>query len=104
MEGHEVNEKVLDRVDANRRAFVKRLLAGSAFAVPVLATFTMDALSPTAAQAQCLNCTADTPEPSTMLLIGTGAVGLGLAAYRKAQRKSNESRADADPSESKKGE
>jgi len=89
-------DKVLNRVDPGRRTFVKRLLTGAAFAAPVLATFTLDALAPSSAKAQCLNCTSDTPEPSTMMLIGTGAVGLGLVAYRKAQRSKNENETKTD--------
>jgi hypothetical protein len=104
MEEREVNEKVLSRVDANRRAFVKRILAGAAFAVPVLATFTIDALAPTSAQAQCLNCTPATPEPSTLLLVGTGAIGLGITAYRKAKRKNDDPKAGTGADESTPGE
>ena len=89
MEEREANENVLDRVDAQRRGFVKRLLAGAAFATPVLATFAIDALTARSAQAQtCPNCTyAATPEPSTVLLMAAGAVGIGIAAHRKAKRK-----------------
>ncbi len=96
MEERAINQKVLSRVDANRRTFVKRMLTGAAFAAPVLATFTMDALAPSSAQAQCLNCTLDTPEPSTWLLVGTGAIGLGVAAYRKGTRKKDETEASSD--------
>jgi hypothetical protein len=101
MEEREVNERVLSRVEAHRRDFVKRIVAGAAFAAPVLATFSIDALTPRSAEAQGRNGgLAATPEPSTLLLIGTGAVGLGIAAYRNAQRKKNETPAKADTAES----
>jgi hypothetical protein len=100
MEEREVNEKLLSRVDANRRAFVKRMLAGAAFTAPVLATFTLDALTPSSAQAQCLNCTSAVPEPSSEFLTAAGAVGLGIVAYRRANRKKNDVSADTDDAES----
>jgi uncharacterized protein YaiE (UPF0345 family) len=37
--------KVFDLVDPARRGFLKRLLAGAAFAVPVIATFSIDSLT-----------------------------------------------------------
>ena len=85
MEERKTNEQVLSRVAAERRGFVKRLLAGAAFAAPVLATFTMDALAPSSAQAQALNSSA--PEPGTLGLIGAGVVGLGIAAWRGSKNK-----------------
>lgn len=104
MKEGEVNEKVLSRVDADRRVFVKRILAGAAFAAPVLATFTLDALTPTSAQAApCENCTPDVPEPSSLLLVGTGAIGLGIAAWRGAKRKKDDAAADTDAVDSEPG-
>ena len=43
-------EKILAKVDENRRGFLKRLL-GASFAAPVIATFSMEALSVDAAHA-----------------------------------------------------
>jgi hypothetical protein len=85
------NEKVLSAVQADRRGFVKRILVGAAFAAPVLATFSIDALTVRSAHAQGPNGPpSPSPEPSTLLLMGTGAVGLGIAAYRRSQRNKNE--------------
>jgi len=41
----EDNKKVLDQIDPARREFMKRLLVGAAFAAPVVATFSIDALT-----------------------------------------------------------
>jgi hypothetical protein len=44
-------DKILGRVDENRRGFVKRLL-GVSFAAPVIASFSVEALSTSTASAQ----------------------------------------------------
>ncbi len=38
-------KQVLERVDKNRRGFVKKALLGGAFATPLMASFRMDSLS-----------------------------------------------------------
>jgi hypothetical protein len=42
MKTTKANETVLDGVDEGRREFVKKLVAGTAFAAPLLASFSMD--------------------------------------------------------------
>lgn len=43
-------EKILSKVDANRRSFLKKVL-GASFALPVIATFSVESLSVDSAQA-----------------------------------------------------
>ena len=70
--------KILERVDPDRRNFVKRFLAGAAFAAPVLTTFAIDALSPRSANAMQSNVTTSvTPEPSTLV------TGRGRRSHRR---------------------
>ena len=45
-------EELPDRVDGSRRQFVRRLVVGSAFAVPVISSFDMSSLSMNLAAAQ----------------------------------------------------
>jgi len=49
-------EKILGKVDANRRSFLKKVL-GASFALPVIATFSVESLSVDSAQAGCVNVT-----------------------------------------------
>jgi hypothetical protein len=44
-------DKILEKIDENRRGFVKRLL-GASFAAPLIATFSLGALSASTANAQ----------------------------------------------------
>jgi hypothetical protein len=48
-------ESVLDRVDPGKRAFLKKLVVGTAFVVPTVASFSMDGLSLYEANAQVSN-------------------------------------------------
>ena len=50
-------ERVLDRVDPQKRAFLKTLVVGTAFVVPTVASFSMDGLSLYEANAQVSNIT-----------------------------------------------
>ena len=51
-------EKILGKVDANRRSFLKRVL-GASFALPVIATFSVESLSVDSAQAFAPNVVAN---------------------------------------------
>lgn len=48
-------EQILDRVDPKKRAFLKKLVVGTAFVVPTVASFSMDGLSKYEANAQVSN-------------------------------------------------
>lgn len=54
-------EEILASADPNRRDFLKKVLAGTTFAVPVLASFSMEGLSPEAAWAQAANQCSNMP-------------------------------------------
>jgi hypothetical protein len=43
-----LNDDVLRRVDEGRREFIKKVVGGMAFAVPLMASFSMDGLTPAA--------------------------------------------------------
>lgn len=53
--------KLLERVDEGRRASLKKILLGSAFAVPVIASFTMSGLGVNEAYAGMSNVTGHHP-------------------------------------------
>jgi len=52
-----VNDRILERVDPSRRDLVKRVLAGATFAAPFIATFSIDGLTASSAQATVSNIT-----------------------------------------------
>ena len=54
-------DKVLQKVDATRRGVVKGMIYGTAFVVPLVASFTMNGLTPN--QAVALSFTANGPPP-----------------------------------------
>ena len=45
MPGMDANEKVLEKVDAKRRGFVRKVIIGTAFVAPIVSSFSMDELS-----------------------------------------------------------
>jgi hypothetical protein len=50
MEKRDGEERLLERISANRRDFVKRILGGAAFVPPFIATFGIDSLTANAAE------------------------------------------------------
>jgi len=48
-------DDVLEAVDPSRRKFIRNLVAGSAYAAPLLTSFTLSALSAEPAMAQASN-------------------------------------------------
>ena len=52
-----LDPKVLENVDEAKRSSLRKIIIGSAFAIPVIASFTMSGLGVSEAQAQCANCT-----------------------------------------------
>ena len=51
-------EALLDKVDADKRAMLKRLILGTAFAAPVIASFPIDGLTIDSALAMSGNASA----------------------------------------------
>lgn len=50
--GEEPFEEIVERVGIDRRSFVRRMMIGTAFAVPVVSSFAMNNLSMNVAGAQ----------------------------------------------------
>lgn len=50
-------DNVLERVDPEKRAFLKKIVVGTAFLVPTVVSFSMDGLSLYEANAQTSNLT-----------------------------------------------
>lgn len=58
------NEEVLSSIDASRRDFIRKLVVGTTFAAPLLASFSMDGIFIETATAACnmssnMPCAAD---------------------------------------------
>lgn len=62
MSESEFTDEILGRVDVDRRTFVKRAILGSAFAVPIVASFEMGTLTAHAKSSQTGN---GTTQPGT---------------------------------------
>jgi hypothetical protein len=43
--GMSTKDEVLEKVDPDRRGFVRKVIVGTAFAAPVISSFSMDGLS-----------------------------------------------------------
>jgi hypothetical protein len=80
MSDDELQREVLDQVGLDRRTFVKRLLLGTAFAVPVIASFPLSAMG--AGGGTCANqppdgTCANQPFRNTGQAVRNGAAGEG---------------------------
>lgn len=56
-----MKERIFEHVNPARREFLKKLLAGAAFATPVIATFSVEALMPNPAYAVANTTSACAP-------------------------------------------
>ena len=69
-------DSILNRIDPNRREFVRRVLGYTAFAAPIITTFSIESLAPDTALAQSGTCSVGTPQPvSGVCVPDTGYVG-----------------------------
>jgi hypothetical protein len=83
----EKREQALDGVDESKRATLTRLLTGTAFVTPIVASFAMDGLTISKAQAQVRNGSGVLPISDRRLKTGIAEVatlssGLGLYRFR----------------------
>ena len=58
-------DPILEQVDPEKRDFLKKVLAGTAFVAPIVASFSMEGLSPNEAFAQSTNITLPVNLPVT---------------------------------------
>jgi hypothetical protein len=72
MSEEELERKVLDRVGVDRRAFVKRMLRGAAFTVPVIASFDMNSALAEAKKARRKGVAQIQFSNSTQVYFGNG--------------------------------
>lgn len=54
-------DPILEQVDPEKRDFLKKVIVGTAFVAPIVASFSMEALSPNAAFAQVLSSNVTLP-------------------------------------------
>lgn len=78
----------LEQIDASRRAALTKLIQGSAFAVPVVASFAMSGMAP--AQAQVSNSNIQAVPTLNEWGIGLLAAGVGAAAVVALNAKKKE--------------
>jgi hypothetical protein len=58
-------ERVVDSVGDDRRAFLKKMVVGTAFAVPVVSSFSMAGIQAAFAQTPAVSPRQTTPAPTT---------------------------------------
>ncbi len=76
MPEEQLDREVLERVAVDRRSFVKRVVLGTGFAVPIIASFNMDSLFMDSASAGRPNQTLSPPFGASSTP-GGGAGGAG---------------------------
>jgi len=99
MSTRNVPETVLKSLDASRRSFIQKLIVGSPFVAPAVASFVMSGLSVGEARAQVPNVTAIPALPPIGL--GAAATGLlltGAALLRRGMGRKPDETADDDES------
>ncbi len=83
-------EEILSSVDASRREFLKKVIAGTTFAVPLMASFSMEGLSVESAWASNVTtnqpplCSNMTGSPCCTLAVEIAA-GIGALSFGTAQ-------------------
>jgi hypothetical protein len=74
-------DPMLEKVEPNRRDFIKKVAVGTAYAVPVIASFSLDSVRNKAfAQATYTTPPAPAPEPTPEQAAGPRVVSLALSA------------------------
>jgi len=84
--GDEVEKRLLGKVNRARRAALKKLLLGSAFTVPVIASFAMSGLSTTAMASNQSNQVPTLAEWEVPVL-GAALVATAAVVMSKKKRK-----------------
>lgn len=85
-------EEILSSVDASRREFLKKVIAGTTFAVPVMASFSMEGLSAERAWASDATtsnmplCANMPPGSPCCALAARIATGIGLLSFETGER------------------
>ena len=83
-------EEILSSVDPSRREFLKKVIAGTTFAVPLMASFSMEGLSVESAWASNVTtnqpplCSNMTGSPCCTLAVEIAA-GIGILSFETAQ-------------------
>lgn len=73
-----------------RRDFIRKLAAGTAFAAPLVASFSTSGLRFNAAEASPRSGNAVVPEPSSIGLLAVGAAGVAAAVGLRRKKTTTE--------------
>jgi hypothetical protein len=95
MSTREIPEMVLECLEASRRSFIQKLIVGSPFVAPAVASFVMSGLSVGEARAQVPNVTIPALPPIGLGAAATGLLLAGAALLRRGiHRKPDETTND----------